>query len=103
MSVKRLSAQRRDGRWSSFGKIEQPVGTVTWSVRGPVIHSFTCLMLSQYRRADEAPVRGSQYSITLSRSSSRVRTLSTCPSLSDQVQSFSTIQAQRAAGESTRA
>jgi hypothetical protein len=47
MSRKRFAAQRRDGRWISFGKIEQPVGTSTVSVASPPIHSFTCLMLSQ--------------------------------------------------------
>jgi hypothetical protein len=60
MSVNRFSAQRREGRWSSFGKIEQPVGTGTVSLTAPEIHSFTWRMLSQYRRADDAPVRGSQ-------------------------------------------
>jgi len=42
-----ISAQRRDGRWISLGKIEQPVGTATVSPVGPEIHSFTCLLLSQ--------------------------------------------------------
>jgi hypothetical protein len=53
-------AQRREGRCSSLGKIEQPVATVTVSLTSPEIHSLTCLMLSQYRRADDAPVAGSQ-------------------------------------------
>ena len=43
-----------------MGKIEQPVGTATVSWIEPEIHSFTRLMLSQYRRADDAPVPGSQ-------------------------------------------
>ena len=47
ISRKRFCAHRRDGRWSSLGKIEQPVGTATVSVVRPEIHSFTCLMLSQ--------------------------------------------------------
>jgi hypothetical protein len=47
MSRKRFAAQRRDGRWSSWGKIEQPVGTATESVVSPEIHSLTWLMLSQ--------------------------------------------------------
>lgn len=37
MSRKRFSAHRRDGRWSSLGKIEQPVGTATVSVVGPEV------------------------------------------------------------------
>src|SRR6266508_2006879 len=101
MSVKRLAAHRRDGRCSSLGKIEQPVGTVTVSFVEPEIHSFTCLMLSQYSRAEEAPVPGSQYSIMLSSSSSRVSTFSGWPSLSVQDQNFSMIQAHRPTGEST--
>jgi hypothetical protein len=44
----------------SFGKTEQPTGTSTGSNRN-------LRKLSQYSRADEAPVAGSQYSITLSR------------------------------------
>jgi len=60
MSVKRRRAQRREGRWSSFGKTEQPTGTETVSLTVPEIHSLTCRILSQYRRAEEAPVRGSQ-------------------------------------------
>jgi len=48
MSGKRRSAQRRDGRWISFGKIEHPVGTSTGSsAAAPLIHSFTWLMLCQ--------------------------------------------------------
>jgi hypothetical protein len=47
---------------------------------------FTCRMLSQYSRAEEAPVPGSQYSITLSSSSSRVSTFSGWPSQSVQAQ-----------------
>ena len=58
-------------------------------------------MLSQYSRAADAPVPGSQYSIRLSSSSSRVSTSSSGPSWSVQDQNFSTIQAASAAGEST--
>jgi len=60
MSVKRRSAQRREVRCSSLGKIEQPVGTSTVSPTERVMISDTCRMLSQYRRAAEAPVPGSQ-------------------------------------------
>ena len=51
--------------------------------------------------AADAPVPGTQYSIRLSSSLSRVRTFSGWPWQSVQDQNFSTIQAQRAAGEST--
>jgi hypothetical protein len=44
----------------SLGKMEQPTGTSTVSTTAPEIHSFTCRMLSQYSRAEEAPVPGSQ-------------------------------------------
>ena len=101
MSVKRFSAHRRDGRCSSRGNTEQPTGTETGSVPVPEIHSFTCRMLSQYSRAAEAPVPGSQYSIRLSSSSSRLSTASSEPSWSVQDQNFSTTQAARKAGEST--
>ena len=37
-----------------------PTGTATVSCTGPDIHSLTMPMLSQYRRAADAPVRGSQ-------------------------------------------
>jgi hypothetical protein len=79
MSVKRFSAHRRDGRCSSRGNTEQPTGTETVASTDPAIHSFTCRMLSQYSRAAEAPVRGSQYSIRLSSRSSRVSTPSSDP------------------------
>ena len=59
-------------------------------------------MLSQYSRAAEAPVPGSQYSIRLSSRSSRLSTASSGPGWSVQDQNFSTIQAARKAGESTR-
>ena len=75
MSVKRFSAQRREGRWSSFGKTEQPAGTLT--VSGAARRSTRHLpQLSQYSRADDAPVPGSQYSMRLSSSSSRASTFS---------------------------
>ena len=84
MSVKRFSAHRQDGRCSSRGNTEQPTGTSTVASAGPAIHSFTCRMLSQYSRAADAPVPGSQYSIRLSSSSSRVSTFSSRPSQSVQ-------------------
>jgi hypothetical protein len=101
MSVKRFSAHRRDGRCNSCGNTEQPTGTSTVASADPAIHSFTCRMLSQYSRAAEAPVRGSQYSIRLSSRSSRLTTASRGPSWSVQDQNFSAIQAARKAGEST--
>jgi hypothetical protein len=60
MSVKRRAAHRREGRWSSPGNTEHPVGTSTVSPTGPEIHWLTWRMLSQYSRAAEAPVPGSQ-------------------------------------------
>ncbi len=101
MSVKRFSAHRRDGRCSSRGNTEHPVGTSTVPPPVPAIHSLTCLMLSQYSRAADAPVPGSQYSIRLSSRSSRLSTASSGPGWSVQDQNFSTIQAARKAGEST--
>jgi hypothetical protein len=58
--------------------------------------------LSQYSRADEAPVPGTQYIMTLSSISSLVRTLTGSPPQSVQDQNFSMIQAHSPAGESTR-
>ena len=100
MSVKRRSAHRRDGRCSSRGNTEHPVGTETVSATSPDIHSFTCRMLSQYSRAADAPVPGSQYSIRLSSRSSRLSTSPSEPGWSVQDQNFSTIHAARKAGES---
>ena len=60
MSVKRLAAHRREGRGFSLGKIEHPAGTVTTSVVAPAKRRWTCLKLSQYNRAADAPVPGSQ-------------------------------------------
>lgn len=60
MSVKRRSAQRRDGRGVSRGKIEQPVGTVMVSTVDSANQLDTSAKLSQYSRADEAPVPVSQ-------------------------------------------
>jgi hypothetical protein len=79
MSVKRRSAHRRDGRCSSRGNTEHPVGTETVSATSPDIHSLTWRMLSQYNRAADAPVPGSQYSIRLSSRSSRLSTSSSEP------------------------
>jgi hypothetical protein len=74
--------------------MEQPAGTsIGWSSRSP--------KLSQYSRAEDAPVAGSQWSITLSSNSSRVSAFSGWPSQSVQAQNFSTIHAHCAAGEST--
>src|SRR5205085_10159718 len=94
MSLKRRSAQRRDGRKISLGKMEHPTGTVT-SSRLPV------RKLSQYMRADDAPVPGIQYSMTLSSSSSLDKMFSGWPLQSVHAQNFSTIHAHWAAGEST--
>jgi hypothetical protein len=79
MSVKRRSAHRRDGRCSSRGNTEHPAGTSTVSASAPEIHSLTWRMLSQYSRAADAPVPGSQYSIRLSSKSSRLSTSSSDP------------------------
>ena len=48
------------------GKTVHPVGTVTRSPLGLVNQVVTSSMLSQYSRADEAPVRVSQYNVMLS-------------------------------------
>ena len=65
------------------------------SVAVPEIHSSTLRMLSQYRRAEEAPVPVSQYSVTVSSTSSSEG------GSSDQPISFSAIHAHRPAGESS--
>ena len=76
----------------------QPVGIVT-----PDRAAAESLpKLSQYSRADDAPARCSQYSITLSSSSSRVSAFSGWPSQSVHDQNFSRIHAAWPAGESTR-
>jgi hypothetical protein len=54
MSVKRLSAHRRDGRGLSLGRIERPVGIDTTSVVPAVKMRRTSLTLSQYSRAADA-------------------------------------------------
>ena len=59
------------------------------------------LKLSQYRRAEDAAVPVTQYTITLSSSSSRLSTFSGCPSQSVHAQNFSTIHASCPTGEST--
>src|SRR3954447_24036807 len=98
MSVKALAAQRRDGRLISLGKIEHPAGTSTRSSVPSSSHFETVAKLSQYSRAEEAPAALSQYIMTLSRISSRVRTFSGWPSQSVHDQSFSTIHPHSAAG-----
>ena len=60
-------------------------------------------LVSQYRRADDALVWVTQYSMTLVMSWSRVKQFSGWPSQSLQARNFSTIQASRPAGESLRA
>ncbi|HEX4623497.1 MAG TPA: hypothetical protein VH231_03525 [Solirubrobacteraceae bacterium] len=79
------------------------MGTSMGSPASPAIHALTVRMLSQYSRAAEAPLRGSQYSMMLSSTSSRVTTDSRSPSQSVQAWNFSTIHAHSAAGESTSA
>src|SRR5258708_26338604 len=88
-----FSAHRFDVRNISFGKIEQPTGTVTGSVS-------VRRKLSQYSRADDAALAGSQYTITLSSNSSRVSTFSGWPSQSVHDQNFSRIQVSCPTGES---
>jgi hypothetical protein len=79
----------------SLGKAATPVGS---STRSPPPKTRK---LSQYSRADEAADAVAQYSITLSRSSSRVSTFSGRPSQSIHAQNFSTIHASCPTGEST--
>ena len=67
------AAQRREGRGTSFGKMLHPAGTVIVSPAAVVNHSVTWAMLSQYRRAEEAPVPVSQYKVTLCSTWSAVR------------------------------
>lgn len=61
MLVKRRCAQRREGRGTSLGKTLHPAGTAIVSLVAAVNHSVTWAMLSQYSRAEEAPVPVSQY------------------------------------------
>ena len=75
-------------------------GTVTVSPAPVVNQSVTWAMLSQYRRADDAPVPVSQYRVMLSRTWSAVRTSPRSPEWSVQAHSFSAIQAHSPAGES---
>src|ERR1700754_3538452 len=81
------SHQLRGVRRISFGKAATPVGSST----RPSVTKL--LKLSQYSRADDAPLPVTQYSITLSSNSSRLNTFSGCPSQSAHAQNFSTIQA----------
>jgi hypothetical protein len=51
MLVKRLSAQRRDGRWSSLWKMVAPVGTlhgVVGGARDPFVDLLDALWLPHY-------------------------------------------------------
>jgi hypothetical protein len=57
----------------SCGKTVHPVGTVMQSPPGLVNQAVTSAMLSQYNRADEAPVRVSQYNVMLSSTWSGLR------------------------------
>jgi hypothetical protein len=75
-------------------------GTVTVSPAAEVNQPVTWAMLSQYRRAADAPVAVSQYRVMLSSTWSAVRTWLRSPGWSVQAHSFSTIQAHRPAGES---
>jgi hypothetical protein len=59
----------------------KPVGTLT----GPPA-SGKRSRLSQYRRADDAPVAENQYQLRLSSRSSRLRMFSGCPSQSTHAQ-----------------
>src|SRR5689334_8165630 len=99
MSVKRRSAQRREGRGVSL-KTGAPNGVSTVSVCAPVNQSLTVAKLSQYSRVDEAPVPVSQYRLMLSRIWSRLSTANTSPSWSHHSTNFSEIQAHCPAGES---
>src|SRR5262249_42537089 len=97
MLLKLVSIQRRTGVTISLGNTATPVGTPTlWTDRlsGP--------KPSQYSRADEPAVAVVQYSMTLSRSSSRLSTFSGWPSQSVHAQNFSRIHAAWPAGESVR-
>ena len=49
-----------------MGKTLHPAGTVTTSRVALVNHSVTSVMLSQYSRAEEAPLPASQYKEMLS-------------------------------------
>lgn len=75
MSANRRSAQRRDVRGFSRGKIEAPTGTVIRSRTSVLKISQISVRLSQYIRTEDAPVPGIQYIIRLSRNTSREMTL----------------------------
>ena len=66
MLANRRCAQRQEGRGTSRGKILQPAGTVTTSPAAVVNHWVTSAMLSQYSRAEDAPLPVSQYNEMLS-------------------------------------
>ncbi len=71
-SSRRRSAQRREGRGTSAGRIEAPTGTRTGVRRSPLIHAETCSMPSAYSRAEDAAVPVNQYTLTWSRTCSNV-------------------------------
>ena len=97
MLANRFSAHRRLMCTISLGNMLKPVGTLT----GPPACEKRS-RLSQYRRADDAPVAENQYQLTLSSRSSRLKMFSGCPSQSVQAQNFSSIHAAKPTGESTR-
>src|SRR5215475_2768799 len=100
MLANRRSAHRREGRGTSFGKMLPAVGTVMTSPAAVVNHSVTWAMLSQYKRAEDAPVPLSQYRVMLSSTWSALSTWPRSPGWSVQVHSFSAIHAHSPAGES---
>src|SRR5215469_10478779 len=100
MFAKRRSAHRREIRGTSPGKTLHPAGTVTLSPAAVVNQAVTWAMLSQYNRAEDAPVPVSQYRVMLSSTWSAVRTSPRSPEWSVHAHSFSAIQAHRPAGES---
>src|SRR5918995_2900660 len=85
---------------SSRGKIEMPVGVVVVpeTMRGP---DGRVNAVSQYKRADDAALFVSQYTITLSSIWSRLSAVVGSPSWSVHAQYFSVIHAHWPTGEST--
>ncbi len=70
------------------------------SLAAVVNHSVSWAMLSQYSRAEDAPVPVSQYKVMLSSTWSKVRTCPRSPTWPVQAHSFSAIQAHSPMGES---